>query len=280
VLAGEPGPIILGHHNQNGAAVNQVMAGLTGCSIGSRCVVIVRPQVWQAHVEAGLREMGLCAGQHEPGTDEIAVSTAAGQPWEGFHIYSGAGWDDPAQTGTVVWSPGADRPAYAPPGGPVPPTPTPTPPPTVPGAPCPIAPCPDLVWTAATLPDGWSEDEIGTARIQFNSSVYTGRYADNTLVVVHNEPYCASIGMSPMADGQPRASCPMRPDGHPEREAIEHWASGGYVLQAQNGATCVPHPTNPVMFELNGGNCRLCTVRTFKSKTPSHPDEPVCSGWY
>jgi len=159
---------------------------------------------------------------------------------------------------------------------PAPPPPTPEQPPVTPppaGA-CPVAPCPDLVWTEATLPDGWSSEEIGRPRMQFNSSTYVGRWKDNTLVVKRNEPYCASIGMSPMADGQPRAACPLRPDGHADREALEAWASGGFKLESQNGATCVAHPTNPVMFELNGGNCRLCTVRTFKE------GKPLCGGWF
>ena len=159
---------------------------------------------------------------------------------------------------------------------PTPPPPTPERPPVTPppaGA-CPATPCPDLVWTEATLPDGWSNEELGRPRMQFNSSTYVGRWKDNTLVVKRNEPYCASIGMSPMADGQLRAACPLRPDGHVDREALEAWASGGFKLESQNGATCMMHPTNPVMFELNGGNCRLCTVRTFKE------GKPLCGDWF
>lgn len=258
------------HRPVLGARVNAVMARLTGCSVGSRCVLTVRPQEWHAAVAAELRREGLCAGQHEPESDEIAVSTAPVQPMEGYHIQAGEGWHDPSQRNTVVWSPGADRVAWAPAGAPAPPVPTPAP---VDG-PCPVAPCPQRAWTADTLPDGWSSEEIGRARWQFNSSVYVGRYLDNTPVVIRNEPYCASIGMSPMADGQLRAACPVRPDGHPERVAVERWLTGGFVLESRNGTVCRLHPTNPVMFELGSGNCRMCSVLRFGS-----PAEPVCSEW-
>jgi hypothetical protein len=153
----------------------------------------------------------------------------------------------------------------------------PSPPP--PSGSCPVAPCPDPTWTAATLPDGWGSDEIGRARWQFNSSIYVGRYLDNTAVVIRNEPYCAAIGLSPYADGQPRASCPVRPDGHADRAAIELWLTGGYALESRAGATCAPHPSNPVMFEIGTGDCRLCSLNRYPSKTSGAPPEPVCGEW-
>lgn len=154
------------------------------------------------------------------------------------------------------------------------PTPPPQPPPVT--GTCPVGPCPELTWTEATLPDGWGRDEIGRARMHFNSSVYVGRCEDNTLLVTRNEPYCASIGMSPMANGILRDACPLRPDGHPDRVALETWASQGFRVEGENGARCDPCPAapdNPVMFAL-GSRCRICTVRTFKN------GEPLCSEWH
>lgn len=143
----------------------------------------------------------------------------------------------------------------------------PTPPPST--TTCPFAPCPDEVWTQETLPEGWSQDEVGNPRWHINSSEYVGRYLDNTIVVTRNEPYCAATGQSPMANGVLRASCPMRLPGSgkdDEQVALERWLSGGWRL---DGVGCVAHPTNPAMFEL-GHDCRLCSVKTYKGN-------PVCS---
>jgi hypothetical protein len=94
------------------AAVNTVMASLTGCGIGSDCPITIFPttevnticQSWFAAVAAELRAQGYCAGQHAFGsTDEIAVSnTCCEGKWYGYHIcnYGGA---------KVVWNPGARR---------------------------------------------------------------------------------------------------------------------------------------------------------------------------
>ncbi len=89
------------------AAVNRVMAQLSGCSIGSDCPVgatYPTGQSWFDDVTAGLRAEGLCAGQHEDGhTDEIAVSeTGCTGRWYGYHIYNYGG-------SKVVWNPGAQR---------------------------------------------------------------------------------------------------------------------------------------------------------------------------
>ena len=94
------------------AAVNNAMAGLSGCSVGSVCVITGFPgttveeicQSWFAAVTEQLRAAGYCAGQHqEGGTDEIAVSqTGCTGKWFGYHICNYAG-------GKVVWNPGARR---------------------------------------------------------------------------------------------------------------------------------------------------------------------------
>jgi hypothetical protein len=93
-------------------AVNEAMAQLSGCSIGSDCPITVVAgentndlcQNWFSLVSEALRAQGFCAGQHEEGhTDEIAVSdTGCTGKWYGYHIcnYGGA---------KVVWNPGARR---------------------------------------------------------------------------------------------------------------------------------------------------------------------------
>lgn len=90
-----------------GNTVNQVMSQLSGCPVGSDCVLAptyADAQAWFAAVTAALRARGLCAGQHEVGhTDEIAVSdTGCTGLWYGYHAYNYGG-------GKVVWAPGANR---------------------------------------------------------------------------------------------------------------------------------------------------------------------------
>jgi hypothetical protein len=261
--------------------VNAVMSRLSGCSIGSRCILTVTGQQWQAHVEQALRDEGLCAGQHEPHTDEIAVSTHAGGIMEAYHI-AGGGWDNPSPTNplTVVWFPGAARVAYLPPGGVTTPPPTPTPvPPTPPSVDPPAGACgtplPPKVWTAATLPDGWGPEEIGRPRWMISC----GRHGKIIDCVSKIEPracdYCASIGMGTMPDGvQPRCGCPVRQEGHVERVPCETYLTGGTKLQTCAEArsldpkvTCQPLPNaqcafahgNPFQFEQSDGQCRLCS---------------------
>jgi hypothetical protein len=93
------------------AAVNAVMQELTGCGIGSACPITGYPgttteqicQGWFTAVEQKLRDRGLCAGQHETTSDEIAVSnTGCTGRWYGYHICNYGG-------PTVVWNPGARR---------------------------------------------------------------------------------------------------------------------------------------------------------------------------
>ncbi|MDY0063291.1 MAG: hypothetical protein RBU45_26035 [Myxococcota bacterium] len=89
------------------AAVNAVMAALSGCGIGSDCFIGDRwpdGQGWFGAVNRELRNQGYCAGQHEEGaTDEIAVSSAGCRGrWYGYHVYNYGG-------SKVVWNPGAQR---------------------------------------------------------------------------------------------------------------------------------------------------------------------------
>ncbi|MBK8996188.1 MAG: hypothetical protein IPM35_10650 [Myxococcales bacterium] len=94
------------------AAVNSVMASLTGCGVMSDCPITGYPgtnaheicQAWFAAVTKELRAKGYCAGQHAVGdTDEIAVSnTGCAGKWYGYHICNYGG-------PKVVWNPGARR---------------------------------------------------------------------------------------------------------------------------------------------------------------------------
>ena len=96
------------------AAVNAVMATLSGCGAGSDCDITGfggttnvndTCQSWFAAVTEQLRAQGYCAGQHAVGsTDEIAVSnTGCTGKWYGYHICNYGG-------PKVVWNPGARRP--------------------------------------------------------------------------------------------------------------------------------------------------------------------------
>ena len=274
VVDGQP----LGWH------VNQAMSSLIGCPVGSRCVVTARPQVWQAAVEAELRKRGFCAGQHEPGTDEIAVAVALGKPMMGYHIYAGDGWDDPTKSGTIVWSPGADRPAYAPPGGVPGPTPTPAPTPgPVPGC---SAPLPPQVWTAETLPPGFDPALVGHTRYVMTCRAH-GNVVDCTAQNQRACDYCAAIGMGEIG-GQIRCGCPVRNECLPaeqippqnfkceERVACEAYLTGGTVLESRNGATCELVGGNPFVFRPNDGNCRLCGA----NGTIYNGQKQGCGAWF
>lgn len=96
------------------AAVNEVMAKLTGCSVGSDCPLMGLGfagataeeicQSWFDAVNQELRALEYCAGQHAAGsTDEIAVSdTGCSGKWYGYHVCNYGG-------PKVVWNPGARR---------------------------------------------------------------------------------------------------------------------------------------------------------------------------
>lgn len=115
--------------NTLGVKVNEAMRLLKPeCEVGGTCLINeYTSQSWQSAVNAELRKMGLCAGQHEPGvSDEIATAPAYSQPWQGFHVFAG---DDsstvPAPPGTrrtVVWSPQSFRGSWLPPGTQPPPS--------------------------------------------------------------------------------------------------------------------------------------------------------------
>ena len=243
-IDGEPGPALPDHRPTLGPEINAAMAALRpDCDPGGRCVLEESRQSWQARVIAELRRRGLCAGQHEPSTDEIAAATSATSPREGWHVYAGP-WDGP---GTVVWSPQAARLAYAAPSSPPPPT-------SPPGDACPL-PHPDR------------------SRLYLEAKI--GRqWIDATVQTVGTLDYCTEIGMSPMDSGALRASCPMRSEcpGYQceQRQACELYAMGGaYDWQTTPPGLVIHHPDNPALAQ-----CRDCeAIRVCAA------DGAVCSEW-
>jgi hypothetical protein len=112
--------------------------------------------------------------------------------------------------------------------------------------------------------------EDGRPHWKYNSHPHTMGNVDSTPVVVNQLEFCQAIGMGEIG-GVPRASCPVRPDGHPDRVACEDWLrEGPPTRDSRNGQDCTPNNTdNPAAF-LNGtGNCRMC-----------NPARTVCSEWY
>ena len=103
------------------------MKALTGCEIGSECLLGDKPlQVWAREVINVVRRAGLCAGQHEPMiTDEIAVSENSVKVRESYKIGAGDDGSGPVPPGgarrTVVWSRGGVREAWMAGAGPIPP---------------------------------------------------------------------------------------------------------------------------------------------------------------
>lgn len=130
---------------------------------------------------------------------------------------------------------------------------------------CPATPCPERVWRAETLPPGWGDDAIGKPRWSWKAKEHTMGNADSTPVVDRNCGYCNAVMNDPN-----RCSCPVRPDGHPERVAVENWLlQGSAVRDSRNGQDCTPNNTdNPFAFLFGTGNCRICNA-----------PKTVCSAW-
>jgi len=180
-----------------GSAVNKVMAELTGCAVGSDCPVTFHPDIWMGMVEDKLRELGLCAGRHKatpPGaSDQISVKGTDfcdGRKHENYKVYNYGG-------GKVIWAPHANQDGWYVDCGEVPP------------GQC-GAPHPDLT------------------RMKFNCGEHNG-ILDCTWITVGQPEYCAEIGMCCMPGTGPcgapgciaRGGCPVRPEGHEEREPCE-----------------------------------------------------------
>jgi hypothetical protein len=95
---------------------------------------------------------------------------------------------------------------------------------------------------------------------------------DSTPLVGPDAAYCQKIGFT---DG--RTMCPVRPEGHPEREACEAarvgrasdtgrpgptWSANGKRCNGPDGAaSCANHPDNQyLVFAYGSGTFRACTA--------------------
>lgn len=251
VLAGAPSTAAPGQANTLGSEVNRAMKALRpDCEVGGTCLLgDMTQQIWQAQVEAKLREMGLCAGQHAPDTDEVAVAVLDSDPWQGYHIFAGDDSSGPVPPGgarrTVKWSPQAYTGAWLPPSS------APPPPPQA---------CP------APLPDR----DPSKLKIVIHVG---GGWADGTLQTVGTCDYCAAIGMGEI-NGVMRCGCPMRSECPgfqcQFREACEAYASVGPVWQTQPVGLEVEHRQgNPWVARAPGAmHLRVCTAGL-----------DVCSAW-
>jgi hypothetical protein len=140
---------------------------------------------------------------------------------------------------------------------------------------------PPKVWTAVTLPDGWSEDQIGQPRWEIGCVPHSNVVDCTAKVAPHACGYCDAIGMGEIG-GQIRCGCPVRNECKPveqtppqnfkceERVACEAYLTGGTKLESRNDATCEFAHGNPFQFHPSGGNCRLCSIG----------DPRVCGGWF
>ena len=237
VISGEPTEMIEGYRQRLGDRVNAaIVARYPTCEVGSRCVITERPQEYQAAIEAKLRFWGLCAGQHSAGTDEIAVAAAPDTPWEGWHIYAGPGWDDPAATGTVVWAPNAATKTWKPAEG-------------VPGCSNPVTP--KVARWGLTLRNRWWD-----ATPQFygkDTATWTG---------VPVSGYCAAIGFPDRLFCPARSECPgMLCE---ERRACEGYGIGGYanavpLWRCENGAPEI-NPVQPFQARCDPGWMEVCAM--------------------
>lgn len=101
-------------------------------------------------------------------------------------------------------------------------------------------------------------------RMKFNISPHNGNI-DTTLTVFAALEYCQAIRMGKHGD-LPRAACPVRPEGHPEREALERAIIGDQVHTC-NGEPMEYFRSNPAVAK---GGCR----GTFRTCTQ---DGNVCT---
>ena len=203
--------------------VNDAMAELTGCPVGSDCRLGDETrQDFQRRVFRALRDRGFCAGQHERSTDEIFVGPSIDSRLEGYHVFAGDGSNGPVPPGgtkrKVVWAPGANRPTWRVIGS------GPPPPSGDCGAPIP----PDPVRIKVRRHGGTDSFP------RFDSTGLVGPDAD----------YCAAVGYT---DG--RQNCPVRPDCNPATQECEfedrvaceletfgdpEWLSDGEVVRTAN----------------------------------------------
>jgi hypothetical protein len=135
---------------------------------------------------------------------------------------------------------------------------SPLPPPVI-GAPAPKAsPTPDPSPDPGGPREGATEcgspipPALRSLKVKVHLRVGDARVLDSTPLVGPDPAYCAAIGYT---DG--RSTCPVRPEGHPQREACELYATGRAVDTGRPGPT----------WRLEG---RLCRSRA--SGCENHPD--------
>jgi hypothetical protein len=172
---------------------------------------------------------------------------------------------DPSTPDPIPDDPGSVAPAPAPPAAGPAPEPTPTP---ILGSPSsnptpepsdetsPDDPSPESTPEAASPPgasgcDPPSPPPISRIKVKVHLRGPNSWTLDSTPLVGPDAAYCATIGFT---DG--RAHCPVRPEGHPEREACETLAVGTAIDTGRPGPTwrrdgsfcsgtsCENHPDN------------------------------------
>jgi hypothetical protein len=150
------------------------------------------------------------------------------------------------------------------------PTPSPTVSPTPPPA-GPLPPRPDGGTASADcgppLPPAVSRVKVNVHLVQPTHTVL-----DSTPLVGPDVAYCRAIGFT---DG--RSFCPVRPEGHPEREACEAlrvgrasdtgrvgptWSVDGHSCRGpETGASCLNHPDNQfLVYAYGSGTFRACVA--------------------
>lgn len=153
-------------------------------------------------------------------------------------------------------------------GGSSPSAPTPTPRPTAVPTPSPTPVSPDIPPAASGCGQPYPPP---ISRVIVKVHIQTPEYwtLDSTAQVGPDMAYCREIGFT-----DNRSWCPVRPEGHPEREACENWAVGKAEDTGRYGPTwaregetwctgpasgCMQHPEN--QHQLNviaGGYYNAC----------------------
>jgi hypothetical protein len=233
-IDGEPGPALPGHVSQLGERVNAAVRTVTGQD-GGRIVVSGSRQAFQAAVIDEIRAHGLCAGQHEPGSDEIAVATSPTAPREGYHVYAGPD----AGPGTAVLSPQADHGAYAAP------VVTTEPQPASCGEPVPPA--------------------LGRIKLECHAGREGVTVCDSTpLVYSEGGTFCASIGFFNPDGRTGRLFCSPRQEGDPQRLPCEQGILGApapvFVWSGPPDQFVIRENPFTVEFSTGKGTVKACNA--------------------
>lgn len=235
-----------GNPGTMGSVVNKAMAELTGCYAGQEpCPLSLPEDLWDQAVCRKIHEYGFYCGRHvesplgqvcPPGggcSDQISVKASSfcdGGPHENYRIVA------PGQD-RVRWYPSAKLDAWnvdctgarwPQDGGPTPPPPTPSPPP---GDGC-----------GDPHPRTCTQSQITVKR---HGGPNSCRW-DSTYQCTRSCDYCKAIGMGSIG-GTIRCSCPVRPEGSPERAACERavlgtqqwWCDGQKIDPEANPAQAV-----------------------------------------